>query len=353
MPPTRMVGSSFPWVSSHPVRDVVVVFPWVPATTTDRAPHRNCSRMISGSEQYRTFRSSTASSSGFPREIALPTTTRSRSEVMLSAEYPVNVRIPSAARKSLIGGYTFWSDPRTSWPRLRSSAATVAIAVPQTPIRWIRFMVMPRVTISGNRRFLDDQRRMRAGGDAYAHPERQRPARSRRVARRKAEDDWPGKIPGETLNHVARREVATRLLAAAHLAEHQRHGARQDAAEHQLRQHPIEPVRAFVDVLEKQDAARRRIECVRRAERRYELRERPAKQPSRRLASPQHQQAVGRHREAATALQQRHERALVVSRRAARQPPFDHRTVERGHAALAGEKGQERGVVAVSDEQLG
>src|SRR5688572_16060485 len=266
MPPTRMVGSSFPWVSSHPVRDVVVVFPWVPATTTDRAPHRNCSRMISGSEQYRTFRSSTASSSGFPREIALPTTTRSRSEVMLSAEYPVNVRIPSAARKSLIGGYTFWSDPRTSWPRLRSSAATVAIAVPQTPIRWIRFMVMPRVTISVNRRFLDDKRRMRAGGDADAHAERQRPARPHRVAGGEPEDDRPGEIAGQALNHVARGEVATRFLTATHLAEHQGRGAGEDAAEHQLRQHPIEPVRPFVDVHEKQNAARRRIEGVWRAE---------------------------------------------------------------------------------------
>ena len=34
------LGSAPPWVSSHPVSDVVVVLPWVPAMTIDRAPQR-------------------------------------------------------------------------------------------------------------------------------------------------------------------------------------------------------------------------------------------------------------------------------------------------------------------------
>ncbi len=72
-------------VSSHPVSDVVVVLPCVPAMTIERAPQRKCSRIASGSEQYRILRSSTSSSSGLPREMALPTTTRSRSPVMCSA----------------------------------------------------------------------------------------------------------------------------------------------------------------------------------------------------------------------------------------------------------------------------
>ena len=38
-------------VSTHPASAVVVVFPCVPAITIDRAPHRKCSRIASGSEQ--------------------------------------------------------------------------------------------------------------------------------------------------------------------------------------------------------------------------------------------------------------------------------------------------------------
>ena len=55
------------------------------AITIDRAPQRKCSRIASGSEQYLILRSSTSSSSTLPREIALPTTTRSSSLVMCSA----------------------------------------------------------------------------------------------------------------------------------------------------------------------------------------------------------------------------------------------------------------------------
>ncbi len=82
IPPISTVGSMPPAVSSHPARAVVVVLPCVPAMTMDRACHRKCSRMASGSERYRSLRSRTSSSSGFPREIALPTITMSRSAVM-------------------------------------------------------------------------------------------------------------------------------------------------------------------------------------------------------------------------------------------------------------------------------
>ena len=51
MPPTRMLGSAPACVSSHPASAVVVVFPCVPAITIERAPHRKCSRIASGSEQ--------------------------------------------------------------------------------------------------------------------------------------------------------------------------------------------------------------------------------------------------------------------------------------------------------------
>jgi hypothetical protein len=40
MPPMNTLGSAPPWVNSHPVNDVVVVLPWVPAITTERAAQR-------------------------------------------------------------------------------------------------------------------------------------------------------------------------------------------------------------------------------------------------------------------------------------------------------------------------
>ena len=92
-------GPGPPCASSHPASAVVVVLPCVPATTIDRAPHRNCSRTASGSEQYRILRSSTSSSSGLPREMALPTTTRSRSVVMCAASYPSRIGMPSCSRR--------------------------------------------------------------------------------------------------------------------------------------------------------------------------------------------------------------------------------------------------------------
>src|SRR5262249_47424782 len=46
------------------------------------------------------------------------------------------------------------------------------------------------------------------------------------------------------------------------------------------------------------------------------------------------------------------ERLRIVAGRPFREPSFDHRSVERDHAALSGEPRQQRGVVAVADEGL-
>ena len=86
--------------------------------------------------------------------------------------------------------------------------------------------------------------------------------------------------------------------------------------EPQLRQHAVDPVRPLVDVLEEQHAAVRRIERVRRPERRGQLRHRAAEQrtlpprPARSTASPS-----GASSRPAPSLRQRQERALVVARR--------------------------------------
>ena len=50
-PPTNSAGSRPASVRMWPTSDVVVVLPWVPASTIERAPQRNRSRTASGSEQ--------------------------------------------------------------------------------------------------------------------------------------------------------------------------------------------------------------------------------------------------------------------------------------------------------------
>src|SRR5437868_11450687 len=142
--------------------------------------------------------------------MALPTITRSRSAVMWSALYPSKAVIFCSARKSLIGGYTFWSDPRTSKPLFLSIAASVAMAVPHMPIRWIRL---------GNSRLLDYQRRLRPADDAGPDAERQRHAGAIGVARWQAEEDGPPEVRHQ-IGHdrfdggpSLRRLVASRQLA--------------------------------------------------------------------------------------------------------------------------------------------
>ena len=51
MPPTSIVGSRPPCVSSQPVSDVVVVLPWVPARTIDVHPTGSDRGSLPGSEQ--------------------------------------------------------------------------------------------------------------------------------------------------------------------------------------------------------------------------------------------------------------------------------------------------------------
>ena len=65
---------------------VVVVLPWVPATTSARVrSRRNSSASSAGMLLSRCLRSSTTSTSGLPRESALPSTTRSASAGTFSA----------------------------------------------------------------------------------------------------------------------------------------------------------------------------------------------------------------------------------------------------------------------------
>jgi hypothetical protein len=64
---------------------VVVVLPWVPATTRQVRPRRNSSARRAGMLDIRCLRSSTTSTSGLPRDRALPITTMSASSGTLAA----------------------------------------------------------------------------------------------------------------------------------------------------------------------------------------------------------------------------------------------------------------------------
>src|ERR1700761_8821289 len=79
--------------------------------------------------------SSTYSNSTLPREIALPTITRSGGGSRFFSAYGSITGTPSVCNKSDIGGYAAASDPVTVCPWSCSIPASEAIAVPQIPIR--------------------------------------------------------------------------------------------------------------------------------------------------------------------------------------------------------------------------
>src|SRR5215469_14114316 len=84
--------------------------------------------------------SRTCSSSTLPREMALPTTTISGVGLRFSTAKGCATAMPSAARKSDMGGYAAESEPVTRKPRSFSIPASEAMAVPQMPTRWMCFL---------------------------------------------------------------------------------------------------------------------------------------------------------------------------------------------------------------------
>src|SRR6185503_7363586 len=99
-----------------------------------------------------------------------------------------------------------WSEPRTSSPFCFSMAASVAIAVPQTPMKWTRVL--------DNRRFLDDKPGPAVGHDARHDAERQGQGRPNGVTRGKPDDDRPGEVREQVGHHGSAGHVAIRLVAA-------------------------------------------------------------------------------------------------------------------------------------------
>src|ERR1051326_6217027 len=104
MPPIRNDGLSPALWKIHDSIDVVVVLPWVPATTSTSFPLRNSSCKICGIEQNGMRVSGKCSSSKFQRDIALPTTTKSGRGLRFSGAKGWETAIPKDSRNPDIGG---------------------------------------------------------------------------------------------------------------------------------------------------------------------------------------------------------------------------------------------------------
>src|SRR5688500_6715607 len=101
----------------------------------------------------------------------------------------------------------------------------------------------------------------------YADAKRERPTRSAGVSRRKSDQYRTWKIGGERPDRLACRRRAGRLVATAHLAEHQPASPPQHTGQPKLRQHAIDAIGTLVDVLDEQNAPVWRFERVRRSQR--------------------------------------------------------------------------------------
>src|SRR5262245_34939838 len=133
------------------------------------------------------------------------------------------------------------------------------MAVPQTPIKWIRLRSL-------NGRFLDHDRGARARLDTHVDAKWQRPAWPCGVSGRESEDNRSGKIGRELRDDFTGGHRPIWLVATRHLPKDQRSCAPQDAAEAKLRQHAVDAIRPLVDVFQKQHAAVRRVKGVWRTE---------------------------------------------------------------------------------------
>ena len=92
---------------------VVVVLPWVPATTIEVCRGMKYSSSNCGIEQYGSFSSRIYSISGFPRAMIFPTTHKSGAGFRFSSRKPSFQGIFSESSRVEAGGYTFTSEPVT------------------------------------------------------------------------------------------------------------------------------------------------------------------------------------------------------------------------------------------------
>src|SRR5215471_4014062 len=115
------------------VIDVVVVFPWLPATAM---PYFR--RISSASSSPRGMTGicmrRASCTSGFCSSTA-ELTTRARAPSMFEAAWPSKTRAPISARRSVIGD-SFTSEPEIRYPRFSSTSAMPLMPIPPMPVKW-------------------------------------------------------------------------------------------------------------------------------------------------------------------------------------------------------------------------
>src|SRR6185437_1284961 len=137
------------------------------------------------------------STDGLPRDNALPTTTVSGAGCRCPADQPSCNAMPSARNWSLIGGYTFASEPSTSMPSSRASAAMPPMKVPQMPRMWMRIVLQP----SDNAHCRGHQ----AGDEPVDHEQQQQHqhrARDGNLERAAQDADEHAELPDDQRDHA-------------------------------------------------------------------------------------------------------------------------------------------------------
>ena len=218
----------------------------------------------------------------------------------------------------------------TSWPLRFSIAASVAIAVPQMPIRWMRVSHC-------DRRLFDDEPRRGAGDDAARDAERQRHRRRRRCGRTESRSA-PARESPRTDRAITARAVGS-PAGSSHRGSSPittRRRARQQPGLPQLRHHAIEPIRPLADFVEEQDVARA-ADRTRTACRATPAAASACRRAACRRASPGAERLERRRRQLARSARARHsaldERVAVVAVGAPAKPAVEHRPVKRDEAA--------------------
>src|SRR5262249_28938155 len=153
---------------------------------------------------------------------------------------------------------------------------------------------------------------------------------------------------------IARRRLTSRLVTSNELPQHDSGCAIENAGELELGEQAIEPVRAFADVLQKENGTLWRCEGVRRSERCSQLRGSSPRKPTPRLPTVENLHAA--HVELADRFrrgQRANERVAIVPGGASRQTPLEHWAMKLHNPARRVQVRQQRREIAVTDKRLG
>src|SRR5258708_6416589 len=120
-------------------------------------------------------------------------------------------------------------------------AASVAMAVPQMPMKWIVDLL--------NRGLFNNEERPGARHHAAPNAERKRQGGPDRMARGKADQHRAREIAEQIRHGAASRGLARRLDATGKLADYHSGGVFEEARLTELRHHAIEAVGPLIDFL--------------------------------------------------------------------------------------------------------